>query len=184
MAVSAAASPSGRRVPAWLWALIAFALGMALTLWLANAERHRSRSEARRVFVQETRGVAEAIRLQLDQCGHLIRAFQSIFIASQEVTEIEYIRAYENMQSNGAARVSLQALAYAERERRADGDHYVTTLFAPQSGNLAIRGLDVNSQPSNLQALERSRDTDELAMSAPFALRPPGRRGRAAARRR
>ena len=77
MAVSAAASPSGRRVPAWLWALIAFALGMALTLWLANAERHRSRSEARRAFVQETRGVAEAIRLQLDQCGHLIRAFQS-----------------------------------------------------------------------------------------------------------
>lgn len=175
MAVSAAASPSGRRVPAWLWALIAFALGMALTLWLANAERHRSRSEARRVFVQETRGVAEAIRLQLDQCGHLIRAFQSIFIASQEVTEIEYIRAYENLQSNGAARVSLQALAYAERRRQADGDHYVTTLFAPQSGNLAIRGLDVNSQPSNLQALERSRDSDELAMSAPFALRQSGR---------
>ena len=117
MAVSAAASPSGRRVPAWLWALIAFALGMALTLWLANAERHRSRSEARRVFVQETRGVAEAIRTQLDQCGHLIRAFQSIFLASQTVTEIEYIRAYENMQSNAAARVSLQALAYAERDQ-------------------------------------------------------------------
>jgi len=172
---STAASPPGRRVPAWVWAVVAFVLGMALTLWLANAEKHRSRNEARRVFVQETRGVAESIRLQLEQCGHLIRAFQSIFLASQTVTEIEYIRAYENMQSNGAARVSLQALAYAERRRQADGDHYVTTMFAPQSGNLAIRGLDVNSQPSNLQALERSRDTDELAMSAPFALRQSGR---------
>ncbi len=173
--VSAAASPPGRRVPAWVWAVVAFVLGMALTLWLADAEKRRSRNEARRVFVQETRGVAEAVRLQLDQCGHLIRAFQSIFIASQTVTEIEYVRAYENMQSNGAARVSLQALAYAERRRQADGDHYVTTMFAPQSGNLAIRGLDVNSQPSNLQALERSRDTDELSMSAPFALRQSGR---------
>lgn len=172
---SAAATPSGRRVPAWVWAMVAFVLGMALTLWLANAEKHRSRSEARRVFVQETRGVAEAIRLQLDQCGQLIRAFQSIFLASQTVTEIEYVRAYENMQSNGAARVSLQALAYAERQRQADGDHYLTTMFAPQSGNLSIRGLDVNTQPSNLQALGRSRDTDELAMSAPFPLRQSGR---------
>src|SRR5690606_1388001 len=134
---STAASPPGRRVPAWVWAVVAFVLGMALTLWLANAEKLRSRSEARRVFVQETRGVAEAIRQQLDQCGHLIRAFQSIFLASQTVTEIEYARAYENMQSSGTARVSLQALAYAERRRRADGDHYVTTMFAPQSGNLA-----------------------------------------------
>lgn len=174
--VSVAASPPGRRVPAWAWAALACVLGMALTLWLAAAERHRSRSEAQRVLEQETRGVAAAIRQQLEQCGHLIRAFQSIFLASETVTEIEYIRAYENMQSNGAARVSLQALAYAERRRQADGDHYVTTLFAPQSGNLAIRGLDVNSQPSNLQALERSRDTDELAMSAPFALRQGGRR--------
>ena len=172
---STAASPPGRRVPAWVWAVVAFVLGMALTLWLANAEKHRSRNEARRVFVQETRDVAVAIHQQLDQCGHLIRAFQSIFLASQTVTEIEYARAYENMQSNGAARVALQALAYAERRRQADGDHYVTTMFAPQSGNLAIRGLDVNSQPSNLRSLEYSRDTDELAMSAPFALRQSGR---------
>lgn len=173
--VSVDAAPPGRRVPAWAWALVAFVLGMALTLWLSEGEKRRSRSEAHHVFVQETEGVAQALRAQLDQCGHLIRAFQSIFLASENVTEAEYIRAYENMQSSGAVRVSLQALAYAERRREADGDHYVTTLFAPQSGNTVIRGLDVLTQPSNLQALLRSRDTDELAMSAPFPLRQSGR---------
>ena len=176
MGTSTAAGPSpGRRVPAWAWAVLAFMLGLALTLWLADGEKQRSRDEARRVFVQETEGVAAAVRSQLNQCGHLIRAFQSIFLASETVTESEYVRAFENMQSSGAVRISLQALAYAERRSGADGDHYVTTMFAPQSGNEAIRGLDVARQPSNLQALLRSRDTNALAMSAPFPLRQSGR---------
>ncbi|MDE2407276.1 MAG: EAL domain-containing protein [Xanthomonadaceae bacterium] len=175
--VDAPPDDAHRRVPAWAWALLVLVLGMALTLWQADGEKRHSRSEAQRVFVQETEGVAEALRAQLGQCGHLIRAFQSIFLASEQVTEAEYIRAYENMQSSSAMRVGLQALAYAERRREVDGDHYVTTMFAPQSGNGVIRGLDVTTQPSNLQALLHSRDTDELAMSAPFVLRQSGRRG-------
>ena len=160
-----------RRVPAWVWAAIAFLLGMALTLWIAEGERRRGERDDRNQFATEVENAASAIRDQLDQCEHLIRAFQSIFLASDTVSPGEYARAYENMQSNSVVRISLQALAYAERQRRADGDHYVTTMFAPQAGNESIRGLDISAQPMNLAALLRSRDTDQVTMSAPFRLR-------------
>ena len=168
---TSAAHLDGRRVPAWVWAVIAFVFGMGLTLWLADGERRRSESDTRQRFVMEVERTAAAIHAQLDQCEHLIRAFQSIFLASEHVSPGEYARAYENMQSNAVVRISLQALAYAERQRRADGDHYITTMFAPEAGNEAIRGLEVGSQPLNQVALEDSRDTNQVTMSAPFALR-------------
>src|SRR5690606_18867349 len=65
---------------------------------------------------------------------------------------------------------SLQAVAYARRTTQADGDHYITELVAPLEGNRGIVGLDVNTQPGNLAALLRSRDTDRAEMSAPFRL--------------
>lgn len=168
---SAAGLGSRRRVPAWAWAAVAFLLGMALTFWLAEGERRRSERDERHLFVMEVENAAAAIHVQLDQCEHLIRAFQSIFLASDNVSPEEYARAYENMQSNSVVRISLQALAYVERQRRADGDHYVTAMFAPEQGNESIRGLDITTQPMNLEALLRSRDTDQVTMSAPFDLR-------------
>ena len=101
--------PAGARVPAGAWALATVVLGLALTLWLAQVERRRSEDEARRVFVQETIGVAEALHAELDHCGQLIRAFQSIFLASEHVSEREYQRAYRNIQPGGAARLAYQA---------------------------------------------------------------------------
>lgn len=168
---SAAGLASSRRVPAWVWAAVAFLLGMAFTSWLAQGERRRSERDERRMFITEVEKAAASIHLQLDQCGHLIRAFQSIFLASNDVSAEEYARAYENMQSNSVVRISLQALAYAERQRRPDGDHYVTTMFAPEQGNESIRGLDITTQPMNLEAVLRTRDTDQVTMSAPFPLR-------------
>ena len=166
--------PLRRRVPAWLWACLAFLLGIGLTLWLAYVEKQRDTRDAHHAFTIETTRIATGIRTQLEQCEHLIRAFQSVFLASDDVTPAEYARAYENLQSNGEIRVSLQALAYAQRQPGPTGDHYVTTMFAPVPGNEAIRGLDVVSQPMNLEALLRSRDSNRIAMSAPFRLRQSG----------
>lgn len=165
---------SRRRLPGWAAALGVFMLAMALTGWLAHREMQRSKADARHAFRQEAMRIADAIGSQLAQCGSLIRAFQSIFIASESVTQEEFTRAYENMQSNAVARVSLLALAYAERRRLRDGEHYITTLFAPRQGNEVIDGLDVTTQPHNLQALLRSRNTDQVTMSEPFRLRQTG----------
>lgn len=167
----AASLVSRRQVPAWIWALVAFLLGMGLTAWLANSEKQQGERHEQLAFNHVTEQVATAIRLQLDQCEQLIRAFQSIFLASESVTPHEYALAYENMQADSVVQVSLQALAYAERRRSPVGDLYVTTLVAPQEGNGSILGLDVSTQPTNMEALRRSRDSNQITMSAPFHLR-------------
>ena len=167
---------SQRRVPAWTWALLAFLCGLGLTLWLADGEKHSNERDAQRLLIRETDRVAAAIEVQLNQCGQMIRAFQSIFLASESVTPDEYLLAYDNMRANNVSRISLQALAFAEHRQLPDGDSYITTMFAPEDDNQTIFGLDVRSQPSNMEALQRSRDTNQIAMSAPFHLRQSGDR--------
>lgn len=162
------------RLSAWGSAATVFLLAMGLTAWLARGEMRRTDADARRDLQQETARVADAIGAQLAQCEHLIRAFQSIFLASENVTQAEYSRAYQNMEANAVVRISLQALAYAERRREPDGDHYITTMFAPREGNEVIDGLDVSAQPNNMKALLRSRDSNLVAMSEPFRLRQTG----------
>ncbi|MDQ3038325.1 MAG: CHASE domain-containing protein, partial [Pseudomonadota bacterium] len=147
---------------------------------MANSEKRRGELDAHRVFVSETKQVASDIQGQLDRCEQIIRAFQSIFMASERVTPDEYALAYENMNDESVRRVSLQALAYAERQPSPRGDRYITTMFAPEEKNSAILGLDVGSQPNNMEALRRARDSNKIAMSAPFVLRQskPGQLGR------
>lgn len=164
-------SASARLLAAWGWALLVLALGLAVTVWLVVFERHRNEDQTRWVAGSEVEQIAGSVLRQLEECEHLIRAFQSVYLSSDSVTAGEYARAYENMQGNSVVKVSLQALAYAQRQQRADGEHYVTTLYAPLEGNEAIAGLDVTAQPSNLEALLRSRDSDQVAMSSAFPLR-------------
>lgn len=165
---------SGKRVPAWVWGLLVFAIGIVATALLAKNEQQRDLQEARQQFSLEAKRFSSAVERQLHACDALIRSFQTMFLASEEVTPDEYARAYENMRANGVAQVSLQALAYVERRRRSDGDHFITAMFAPLEGNQPILGLDVASQPANLEALKRSRDTDQVAMSSTFRLRQSG----------
>ena len=162
--------PMRQRVFPWLFASLTLLLGLIITSWLAIAERQRDQRDAQHAFVMEVQQVAEAITLQLGQCEQLIRAFQSVFLASDQVTPEEFAVAYANMQGNNEVRVSLQALAYAQRQPALSGEHYLTRMAAPMAGNTAIIGLDVADQPPNLEALLRSRDSNKVAMSAPFRL--------------
>ena len=166
-------SVSGNRLPSRLGhcrrscCASARAPGTPSTRSIANEQASRA------AFAADVVRIGDGVRLRLENCEHLIRTFQSLFMASEQVTPEEFSLVYANTEPD-ARRVSLQALAYAERQRRADGDHYVTTMFAPASGNASIAGLDVVDQPNNLEALLRSRDSDRIAMSAPFRLRQSG----------
>ena len=66
---------------------------------------------------------------------------------------------------------SITAAAFARRVRGVDGvDRYPTELVAPFVGNESLPGLDVRSQPSNLDSLERARDSGQVTLSAGFPL--------------
>ncbi len=162
------------RVPAWVWALVSFLVGLSLTFWLTQNERHRVAIVEQQALANETSYIADAIGLELLHCGQILRGFQSILLASDGMTPEEYALAYEHLQVDLASRVSLRALAYAERRQTPAGVSYITTMFAPLPGNEGILGLDVGTQPANMAAIRRSRDTNDVAMSAPFHLRQSG----------
>lgn len=160
----------GRDLSPWVAAAIALVLGMSLTLWLSRGEEERAARDRQRAFEAAANNIAAAVISQLADCERLIRTFQSVFLASDEVKAEEFQRVYDNLQTD-RARVNLQALAYAQRVPAGGRDRFITTMFAPTRGNEAIRGLDVSEQPTNLQALLESRDSDRVRMSAPFMLR-------------
>jgi diguanylate cyclase (GGDEF)-like protein len=161
----------------WSLALLVFVVCLGTCSWYAFGEKRRQERDSRAAFAADVVRIGDGVRLRLENCEHLIRAFQSVFMASEEVTPQEFALVYANLEPD-AQQVSLQALAYAERQRRADGDHYVTTMFAPAAGNATIAGLDVVDQPNNLEALLRTRDSNRIAMSASFRLRQSGGAGR------
>lgn len=157
------------RVPAWVWSLVALAVGVALTWWVAQWQERRHIAE-REMTGQHMLGSSySALEERLRACALMVRSVQSLFLASEVVTADEFTHAYDNLRTREVF-PSLQAIAFARYERRADGDHYITEMVAPLKGNERVQGLDISTQPANMRAAERSRDTDLPVLSAPFRL--------------
>lgn len=161
----------------WSWVLACFGLGVLVSA-LAGVQHHRlieqthQASEYREVEL----GLSE-LRQQLENAELLVRAVQALFLASEEVTAAEFDVAYRTIDPRRVF-PGLLAFAYAERELAPGGEErYVTRLVAPLEGNEAVLGLDVGSQPSNLLALQRSRDLDRPVVSTPFSVVQTGRVG-------
>jgi diguanylate cyclase (GGDEF)-like protein len=162
-------APAPRRSSAYGWSLLALLLGLALTMLLRHQQIQREQAAqelARSAMVDKS---SVALVTQLQSAETLLRAVQSLFLSSDEVSEREFANIYANLQPRRRF-PSLQALAYARKEVRADGDHYVTTWVQPLTGNAALAGLDVNAQPNNLLGVIESRDSDLPTLSAPFRL--------------
>ena len=154
---------------AWVWSLLALALGITLSLWAASQQQRRHDAAAAATFQRMAVFSHDALRRQLQAKGSLVRSIQTLFLASAEVTQDEFDNFYANLRPRENFS-SLQVVVYARREARADGEHFVTTLAAPRAGNERVLGLDINRQPTNLAAVFTSRDSDQMALSAPFRL--------------
>jgi diguanylate cyclase (GGDEF)-like protein/PAS domain S-box-containing protein len=148
---------------------MALVLGMALALWAASLQRDRAAAERQAAFVQAAREGADALGASLHACSMLLRSVQTVFLASEAVDPAEFAHLYENLRPR-IEFPSLQAMAYARREPGPAGDRYPSVLVEPLPGNESVVGLDVASQPNNMAAVLASRDSDQVAMSAPFRL--------------
>lgn len=160
-------SPRSWRMAALLWSLLALLLGLLVTLAVHHQQVQRLQAE--QAFVRDEMANKTYLSLQarLRSAESLLRAVQTLFLASDEVTATEFSDFYANLRPREQF-PSLLALAYAHREVRADGDHYLTRWVEPAAGNEAVAGLDVGQQPDNLAGLLTSRDTDRATLSAPF----------------
>ena len=162
-----AGAPFG--APAWVWSLLALALGIALSYWIATQQQRRSEAELQRTLAHIAHSGYIALIDQVRACELLVRAVQTLFVTSDDVDAARFADAYANLKPREAF-PSLQAIVYARRESRPDGDHFISEMVAPLQGNARVIGLDVNRQPPNLAAVLRSRDNDEAALSGPFRL--------------
>ncbi len=159
--------PSPWRLTAYLWSLLALLVGLALAM--AVHHQQKQRLEVERTFVRDELANKSyaALQARLHSAESLLRAVQTLFLASDDVTATEFGTFYANLRPREQF-PGLLALAYAQRETRADGEHYVTRWVEPLAGNEAVGGLDVGAQPNNLAGLLASRDSDRPTLSAPF----------------
>lgn len=162
------ASPTG--FAAYAWAVLALLLGLLLT-GLAHHQQQRSQHAE---WMADQRILADkgfaSLQARLHAAEILLRSVQSLFLSSDEVTPTEFANLYANLRPREQF-PSLQALAYARRELRPDGAHFITSMVAPLQGNEPIVGLDVGSQPNNLAGLLRGFESDQAVLSGPFRLR-------------
>lgn len=156
--------------PARYWALVVLVLGAALSAYAARWHHQTLVGERHQQWQRLAERGFAGLDDEIQRAGHLVRAAQAVFLASDDVTPAELQVLYQGL-STDRGFPALVALAYAARERRSGGfDRFITRMVAPQAGNEPILGLDVASQPANLAALERSIGSNLPAMTAPFVL--------------
>src|SRR5690606_29784101 len=105
--------PPSPGAPAWLWALAALAVGIALSFWVSGQQRERAAAERGAAFTKLADESFEAVADSLHACELLLRSVQTVFLASDDVTEQEFATLYDNLRPRTEF-PSLQALAYAE----------------------------------------------------------------------
>ena len=170
---SSALSPRAHRGIAQrslLASLAALLVGLALSALLARAHARLLEAQQAENLVWMTERATTSLQAQLESATLLVRANQALFNASDAVSEAEFAQMYEDLQPRRLF-PALRSLAYARLQPAAEPgapNVYPTMYFAPREGNERVAGLDIVTQPANLAALERARDTDEASMSAVF----------------
>jgi diguanylate cyclase (GGDEF)-like protein len=166
------ADPKSRRIRrrALVLSLAALAACLALGGLLAYEHARLLADDRQGQLARVAERTVAGLRQQLRNCGVVVRAMQSFFMGSEEVTDTEFRRVYENLNPEHEF-PSLIAFAFARRVRGEDGHvRFPTEMVAPLAGNERLLGLDVTTQPANLHAAEVSRDSNLPAMSGAFTL--------------
>lgn len=159
------------RMPPWAWALGGLVLGLLATTALVALEHHDMSQQARTRHALIARRTVGEVERQLDEAGLTLRAVQSAYLVSSDIDQPRFAAIVANLQAQRMV-PSLVAVAYAPRTLDGAGHaHYAYTRAAPLPPNRVLIGLDVVSQPENLAALERARDTGRPVLSAAFRLR-------------
>lgn len=157
-----------RRTAVWISALLLL-LGALLSASLARIHygvRHREHTQYVQVLGER---IIDGLQQQFELSATLARAFQALFLASEQVSELEFSQAYVAIHPEQSF-PAMVAVAYARREQAGADARYITRYIQPRAGNAALLGLDVASQPANLNALLMARDHDQPVISQPFTL--------------
>ena len=163
------ALPSRWHPSAWWWSLFALVAGLLLAFAAYHQQQQRRLAEQSVAQGEMAGRTYAALHGRLHAAESMLRAVQTLFLASDDVTRTEFANFYANMRPRDQF-PSLLALAYAQREPGPQGAQFVTRWVEPRAGNESVIGLEVGAQPHNLANLMKSRDNDQATLSAPFRL--------------
>ncbi|WP_083491075.1 bifunctional diguanylate cyclase/phosphodiesterase [Stenotrophomonas terrae] len=154
------------------WALAGLLLGLACTTVIAYREwldlRHEA-AEARRSLADT--GIAQ-LQVPLERAASILRAMQTLFLANDKMDQAGFSQYYSRLYDASGAYTSMAFARRTQVDRPQTGNAaYRYELVSPYQSNTSLLGFDMVTQPANLAALVRARDTDTVTVSAPFALR-------------
>lgn len=163
--------PPYRFASPW-WALAALLAGLLLTAELGRREWKAERNRV--VLLQRSQADAAPQRLheRLEDAALVLRSMQTVFLSTNQPMDQAAFADYQrNLRSDDWLRgFVLTGFAGRKTSPEQARDIYRYTFMSPQQGNEALFGFDIASQPENMAALLRARDTDRPMMSAPFPL--------------
>ncbi len=163
--------PPYRFASPW-WALAALLAGLLLTAELGRREWKAERNRV--VLLQRLQADAAPQRLRdrLDDTALVLRSMQTVFLSTNQPMDQAAFADYQrNLRSDDWLRgFVLTGFAGRKTSPEQARDIYRYTFMSPQQGNEALFGFDIASQPENMAALLRARDTDRPMRSAPFPL--------------
>ncbi len=156
-------------LPAWAWALIGLALGLAATAAGLQLERKSLQAQGRLEQAEIAKRSVSTIQQQLETSGLLLRAMQSAYSVVDDIDQSRFEGINANLRSQPLL-PGLVAMAYARRHAVGGRPRYIYERVAPIAGNAGLFGFDASAQPMNLAALEQARDLDRPVMSVAFEL--------------
>lgn len=170
MHLPASGGPAQRPNPRYLTAALVLVAGLLASLLAAAWVERQQAGELRETDRELAGRIAAGLMHRIEVGAVLARATQSWLTRVRTPSPDEFEAFYAELGLRESF-PSVTALAFARRVSQPAGrERYPTELIAPREGNERLVGLDVMDQPENMLALERSRDSGEVALSGGFSL--------------
>ena len=177
------------------------ALGALVCTLLWQQQRNSIRTLAQERFERQAQGWADQLQQRMGGLSEVLYGVGNLLVVQPQLSRSQFERAAQQLERSSwlpgmrnlhftryvPARQRAAFEAQARQDAHLDGslpqrfvvhpvlegqtEFYVADFVWPLAGNAAVLGLNIHSQPANLQAIERARRTRALTASAPFELR-------------
>lgn len=187
-------------VPPWLAAVVVLVLGALACALVWHQQRSTTHTLAQERFERQAQMWASQLQQHLAALGDVLYGMDNLFVLNPHLRRSDFERAAGHLDRVGllpgvrnlhfTRMVPAEQRAEFEGQTRRDphldgslpqrfavhpvpdeAEHYVVDFVWPLNSNISVMGLNVRSQPSNMQAIERMRRTRTLTATAPFDLR-------------
>ena len=157
------------------WVALSAALALTAAGWIA-LERSRH-EDARAQFERRTETAEAAIRSRMVAYEQILRSASAHLAASSTVSGSDFREFIARLQLDERF-PGIQSIGYALRSKTSDGEAFTIIFNEPLTGtNARAIGTDLATDPVRMRAMERARDSADVAISGKVVLTGDAFRG-------